>query len=95
MKATGADLSRLLGSPEAPMMSVRTFQQTLVKVNEAGTVAAAVTEMYASPASTETPSDDLPKEIELHFDHPFAFALRHKPSRAVVFLGTVERPDES
>ena len=91
----GAELSRLLDSPEAPMMSVRTFQQTLVKVNEAGTVAAAVTEMYASPASTETPSDDLPKEIELHFNHPFAFALRHKPSRALVFLGAVERPDES
>jgi len=91
----GADLSRLLDSPEAPMMSVRTFQQALVRVNEAGTVAAAVTEMYATPESTETPSDDLPKEIELHFNHPFAFALRHKPSRALVFLGAVERPDES
>ena len=91
----GADLSLLLDSPEAPMMSVRTFQQTLVKVNEAGTVAAAVTELYATPASAETPSDDLPKDIKLHFDHPFAFALRHKPSRALVFLGAVERPDKS
>ena len=91
----GADLSRLLGSSEARMMGVRTFQQALVRVNEAGTVAAAVTEISASPASTETPSDDLPKEIELHFDHPFAFALRHRPSRALVFLGTVERPDQS
>ncbi|MCA9781334.1 MAG: hypothetical protein KC800_31665, partial [Candidatus Eremiobacteraeota bacterium] len=69
----GADLSRSLDSPDAQRMVVRTFQQAIVRVDEAGTLAAATTEMIADAAAT--PNDDLPQKIELHFDHPFAFAL--------------------
>ena len=91
----GADLSGMLDSPDARKFGVRTFQEALVRVNETGTVAAAGTEMYATPASTETPSEILPTEIEIHLDRPFAFVIRHKPSKAVVFLGQIERPNQS
>ena len=91
----GADLSGMLDSPDARKFGVRTFQEALVRVNETGTVAAAGTEMYATPASTETTSEILPTEIEIHLDRPFAFVIRHKPSKAVVFLGQIERPNQS
>jgi serpin B len=66
------------------------FHQTFLKLDESGTEAAAATAVamaraLAIMAPTEPP-------VEVHVDHPFLFAIQHRPSGACLFLGHVTDP---
>ena len=63
-------------------------QNTFVDVNEEGTEAAAVTTIGFENTSTGggTPT--------IHFDRPFAFAIRERTTNTLLFIGTVYNPLE-
>ena len=62
------------------------YHQVVVQVDEKGTVAAA-----ASAAKMQEVSEP-PNQIWFVADHPFLFAIRHRASGALVFLGRVVDP---
>jgi serpin B len=59
------------------------------QVDEAGTEAAAAT--VVGIVATAAPAD-LPVTVKL--DRPFAMAVVHEASRALLFLGEVQAPEE-
>ena len=62
--------------------------QVFIEVNEEGTEAAAVTGIMM------TRMMPMPgKPLELRFDRPFVFAVQHRASGAVLFLGGVDMPE--
>ncbi len=86
-----ADFSR--AAPKTPsgyLALSEVFHQAFVDVDEEGTEAAAATAtvMLHSFAVAEQPVPP----VEVRFDHPFLFALRHVPTGACVFLGAVSDP---
>ena len=65
------------------------FHKTFLKLDEKGTEAAAATAVatFALGIAVEKP-----KPIEVKVDHPFLFAIQHRPSGACLFLGHVTDP---
>ena len=62
------------------------FHKTFLKLDEKGTEAAAATAVAVRAArASERP-------IEVRIDHPFLFAIQHRPSGACLFLGRVTDP---
>ncbi|MEY2467230.1 MAG: hypothetical protein QOD03_1751 [Verrucomicrobiota bacterium] len=66
------------------------FHKTFLNLDENGTEATAATAVMMDDA-TGIPSPK-PKPIEVHVDHPFIFAIQHRPSGACLFLGRVTDP---
>lgn len=62
--------------------------QTVVDVDEEGTVAAAVTGIMLTRSVAPQPEPP----VELTFDRPFLFIIRHVPSGVPVFVGAVRAP---
>jgi serpin B len=62
--------------------------QATITVDEQGTEAAAATAAIAEATSAPPPA----ATVELVFDRPFVFALRDRPTGAVLFLGRVGDP---
>ena len=65
------------------------FHKTFLTLDEKGTEAAAATAvvmMYASAIIEK------PKPIEVRVDHPFVFAIQHRPTGACLFLGRIADP---
>lgn len=62
--------------------------QTVVDVDEEGTMAAAVTGIMLMHSSAREPEPP----VEMTFDRPFLFIIRHVPSGVPVFLGAVCAP---
>jgi serpin B len=87
-----ADLSGINGKlppdPEALVVS-HVLHKAFVDVNERGTEAAAATAVHlvlgASPAHREAP-------VVFRADHPFVFAIRDRPSGAILFVGRMVDP---
>ncbi|MFW5947030.1 MAG: serpin family protein [Gemmatimonadota bacterium] len=79
-----ADFSRMNG--ERDLFISRVIHQTFVKVDEAGTEAAAATavEMRETTAPADPP--------RITFDRPFLFAIRERYSGTILFLGVVGDP---
>jgi serpin B len=66
------------------------FHQTFVSVDEEGTEAAAATAVVIGKVVSD--SEPPPPPPEVHVDHPFLFAIQHRPSGAALFLGRVSDP---
>jgi len=61
--------------------------KAFVEVDEKGTEAAAATGIVVGTTSVQIPKP--PKEFKA--DHPFLFAIRHKPTNTILFFGKVEK----
>ena len=77
------DLSGI--GPEELCVS-QAMQQTVLKVDEAGTVAAAVTEIGVRETSAPLP------EHELHVDRPYLFTISHTETGWPLFLAAIRDP---
>src|SRR6185312_8796782 len=66
----------------------RVRQKTWLIVDERGTEATAVT------AAEATRSAEQPKAVSITFDKPFVYALRHRPTGAILMAGYVGDPGE-
>ena len=66
------------------------FHKTFIQVDEKGTEAAAATALLMPEISGIAPEP--PKPIEVKVDHPFLFAIQHRPSGACLFIGHVSDP---
>ena len=66
------------------------FHMTFLALDERGTEAAAATAvaMVNAPAMV----GEKPKPVEVRVDHPFLFAIQHRPSGACLFLGRITEP---
>lgn len=81
-----ADLSGLLVDAAEAYLSGAT-QQAVLRVDEAGTVAAAVTELEVSVTSAPPPP-----VVELRFDRPYLFAVVHTDTSWPLFVADVSDP---
>jgi serpin B len=62
------------------------FHKTFLALDEKGTEAAAATAVAMARASAFMGK---PKPVEVRVDHPFLFAIQHRPSGACLFLGRI------
>ena len=76
-----ADFSRMTPAPDAHISAVR--QKTFMKVDEEGTVAAAVTSVTVGTTSAP---------MGLMVDRPFLLAIRERLSGTILFLGVIRDP---
>jgi serpin B len=76
-----ADFSRMTPAPDAYISAVR--QKTFMKVDEEGTVAAAVTSVTVGVTSVP---------LGLYVDRPFLLAIRERLSGTILFLGVIRDP---
>jgi serpin B len=74
--------------PEDYLALSAVFHKTFLKLDEEGTEAAAATAIAVTAGAIREP----PKPIELKVDHPFLFAIQHRPTGACLFLGHVTDP---
>ena len=65
------------------------FHKTFLSLDEKGTEAAAATAVAMALGAAER---EKPKPVEVRVDHPFLFAIQHRPSGACLFLGHVSDP---
>lgn len=79
----GPDLS---GMGPGDLCVLQAAQQAVLKVHEAGTVAAAVTEIAVGETSAPMP------EQELSFDRPYLFTISHTETDWPLFLAAVRDP---
>ncbi|MCX6998611.1 MAG: serpin family protein [Kiritimatiellaeota bacterium] len=66
------------------------FHKTFLALDEKGTEAAAATAVAMMQATAIMM--DPPKPIEVRVDHPFLFAIQHRPSGACLFWGRLTNP---
>jgi serpin B len=66
------------------------FHKTFLALDEQGTEAAAATAVAMMRATAVV--REMPKPIEVRVDHPFLFAIQHRPSGACFFLGRITDP---
>jgi serpin B len=66
------------------------FHKTFLTLDEKGTEAAAATAVAMMRATAAL--REKPKPIEVRVDHPFLFAVQHRPSGACLFLGRITDP---
>lgn len=78
-----ADFSGMTGQKE--LYVSRVIHQANVDVNEEGTEAAAATAVVMSTKS-------MPRTTVFRADRPFLFAIMHKPTGSILFLGRVMKP---
>jgi len=83
---SNADLSGI--NPKRELMVSDAFHKAFVEVNEEGTEAAAATGIVVGMMAA-FPADQPPNFIA---DHPFVFAIRHNPSKMILFLGRMVEP---
>lgn len=69
------------------------FHQAAIKVDERGTETQAITVLYGTPTATGTPSSEEPRHVEIVFDRPFLFFLRHSKTGAILLTGQVQEPE--
>jgi serine protease inhibitor len=70
----------------------RVLQRARIDLDELGTRAAAVTVVLSRAASAPL---DPPPPFDLHLDRPFLWAIEHRPTGTLLFLGIVNDPEES
>jgi serpin B len=79
-----ADFSPMTGQPELFVSDV--IHEAFIKVDEAGTEAAAATAVVMRLRGA------LGESIELEIDRPFLFALQDRETGEVLFIGRVADP---
>ena len=87
----GADWDGLFEGPGRKALS-RVLHRARVDLDERGTRAAAVTVVTARAVSLVV---DPPPPFDLRLDRPFLWAIEHRPTGTLLFLGTVTDPEES
>jgi serine protease inhibitor len=86
----GADFDGLFEGPGEKALS-RVLHHTRVDVDEEGTRAAAVTVVVAAAVSAPM---NVPPPFELRLDRPFLWAIEHRPTGTLLFLGIATDPTE-
>ena len=81
-----ADLSGVDGSRELYVSAV--LHRAMVDVNEEGTEAVAATAVGIA----KCPTASLQEHLCFRADRPFLFFIRHRRTRALLFLGRLTRP---
>ncbi|WP_203138582.1 serpin family protein [Microbacterium sp. JZ31] len=81
-----ADLSGIAGSP-GDLVLAQAVQQAVLRIDEEGTVAAAVTELGVAETSAT-----LPPAREIRFDRPFLFTVSHDETGWPLFLAAIRDP---
>ncbi|XP_055355834.1 leukocyte elastase inhibitor-like [Paramacrobiotus metropolitanus] len=87
-----ADLSGIVTSGKPKLTSM--YHTVSLEINERGTLAASVTEtapVTMGPEMDDWSSDYSP--IDFIADHPFLFAILHRPTDALLFIGRIEDPE--
>jgi serpin B len=87
-----ADFSAIMGGGPREASAVRisqVYHKAWVEVNEEGTEAAAATAVTFVTLSSMAPP---PPDPVFLADHPFLFAIRHRGSGAILFLGRLVDP---
>jgi serpin B len=64
------------------------LQKTFIGIDEEGTEAAAVTAIIVGAASAPPPPT-----FTMTVDRPYVFAIRHRPTGALLFIGSVQEPE--
>jgi serpin B len=75
--------------PDDYLFISEVFHKTFLALDEKGTEAAAATAVVMDRSLARI---DKPKPVEVRVDHPFLFAIQHRPSGACLFLGRVTDP---
>ncbi|OQV20810.1 Heterochromatin-associated protein MENT [Hypsibius exemplaris] len=83
-----ADLSGM--APEGDLLVSSAVHKTFIDVNEKGTEAAAASALVISTKMAMVQMKPLVPPISFNVDHPFVYAIRHNPTRLIVFIGRVE-----
>lgn len=83
-----ADFTRMGESPLGPLFIGRVLHESRVVVNEEGTEAAAATIVGMTAGGPP------PKPFSMTCDRPFLFFIMDEPTDAVLFMGTVFKPEE-
>ena len=86
-----ADLSKLTDRKDVFIGAA--IQKAIVRVDETGTVAAAITGMELI-AIGEGPSVR-PKVYTFYADHPFLFLIRENTDNSILFIGRVHQPEQA
>jgi len=84
--AAAAEFGRICTAE--PLFIAKVLHKTYIRVDEEGTEAAA-----ATAAGAEALSEPHPEPTRFIADHPFLFALRHRETGAILFIGQVLDPD--
>ena len=84
------DLTNMTAAGDMEVSEV--IQKLYVKVDEAGTEAAAVTAAFLGPGCCAGPPPR--PELTVRFEKPFVFAIVHEESGIVLFIGEVYKPEE-
>jgi serpin B len=83
-----ADLSGLAGRP-GELYIKAVLHEAYLRVDEAGTEAAAATGAVAETTAAVVP---VQQPIVFNVDRPFVFVIRDTSSGAILFLGVVSQP---
>jgi len=83
--SSGADFSGITGAP-GDLQIARVIHEAYIRIDEAGTQAAAATAAGASASAV------VGRAIQFDVDRPFVFLLRDTTTGAVLFAGTVSLP---
>ncbi len=86
--AATADLKGIADVPGEPLYVGAVLHKTFIAVDEKGTEAAAATAVLLRAGSAARPAEPVPFVC----DRPFLFALRHRATGALLFLGRVGAP---
>ena len=79
-----ADLKKMCSDPAWQLWVDKTIQKTVIKVDEDGSEAAAVTAHVIKGDTAAAPQ----KVVEFNCDHPFMFMIRETTSGVILFMGT-------
>lgn len=89
-----ANFDRMAARTPADYLSIsEVFHKTFLELDEQGTEAAAATAVVMKRTTSIAPKP--PRPIEVRIDHPFLFAIQHRPSGACLFLGRITDPRTS
>ncbi|KAM3388325.1 hypothetical protein ACQJBY_010853 [Aegilops geniculata] len=77
---------------DLPLVLSDVIHKAVIEVNEEGTVAAAVSMMYADIGCYVTPRPPPPPPVDFVADHPFVYFIVEEATDTVVFAGHVLDP---
>ena len=77
---------------ETPAYVGQAIHKTHISLNEKGTKAAAVTGIEVDSKAAYDPDTEEPKKVE--FNKPFAYIIRDKETKEMLFFGVVYEPEK-
>src|SRR5690606_18261841 len=89
-----ADFSRMVDStdPDLQLFLALVIHKATLKVDEQGTVAAAVTGAFPAPSAAPPIETTRPFHPEFHADRPFLMVIRDKETGDILFMGRINDP---